>query len=408
MRSRADGLSAGRARAEADAAAPRGRATERSGSTRLGTAGDDGARARGSADATRSRTPEASGRVRAREVDQRGASTTSERVREALRRDGELARSNPEVSARQRAATRAAHAAGAVGTGVIIGTCGTVYGGGGTTPSCWDPYGDVWGGTGWYWNTCWTGGWWWGFGYGWPYGSCWWGWPSYWSCYWPWGYGWSTWGWYSSPWIYSGVVYVDSTPEVVVIREEAPAPAVEPAAAPAPAGAPPQVAPEIRAGLESSADESLAAGDTAFREGRYSDAVRHYARAVEFAPERGSLWLILSDALFATGDYHYAAYALRKSLELDATLLEPLVDKHEWYGDPAEFDRHIAWAEAYLRDRVLDEDARLVLAANYLFARRHASAVDALESAFGAGLVETKAGRLVLERARRALGSAPR
>ncbi len=318
-----------------------------------------------------------------------------------MRRAGEAERTNPEVGHRLRAAGKAANAAGTVGVGVVVGSCTGYYGG------CWDPcYDSCWNDCGWYWNSCWYGGWWWSWSFGWPYGSCWWGWPSYYGSCWPWGYGYSYWGWGYSPWLYTTIVYEDySTP---VAQEPAPQP-VEPAAenpgvnVPA-AGAVPKVAPEVKAGLEATADEALVAGDAAFREGRYSDAVRHYARAVELSPERGSLWLILSDALFATGDYHYAAYAFRRSLEIDATLLETIVDKHGWYTDPAEFDRHIAWAEAYLRDHVLDEDARLILAANYLFSKRFASASDVLESAFGAGLLETPAGKLVLERSRRAMG----
>ena len=350
----------------------------------------------------RSRVTEANGRADARSrplaPQGRGADARTRsdgvngRVADGMRRAGEVERTSPEVGHRLRAAGNAAHAAGTIAGGIVIGTGAGFYGG-----ARWGN--DVWNDCGWYWNSCWNGGWWWSFSYGWPYGSCWWGWPGY-SSYW--GYGSSYWGWGYSPWIYRTVVYETYAPEVIVVQQPAPEAEFVPAA-PA-AGALPQVAPEVRAGLEASADESLLAGDAAFREARYSDAVRHYARAVEFSPERGSLWLILSDALFATGDYHYAAYAFRRALELDATLLETIVDKHAWYSDPAEFDRHIAWSEAYLRDHVLDEDARLILAANYLFAKRFASASDVLESAFGAGLVETPAGKLVLERSRRALG----
>ncbi|MCY2961400.1 MAG: hypothetical protein NTY35_14650 [Planctomycetota bacterium] len=356
--------------------------------------GDAGSRARGQAKRT------IDGETGRGQGSNSSAGGVDGRVASGQRRAGEVERTNPETGHRLRAAGNAGHAAGTVAGGIVIGTGSGYYGG------CWDPCYDPYGGYGWYWNSCWYGGWWWSWSFGWPYGSCWWGWPGYGYGY-PWGYSSSYWGWCSSPWIYTTVIYEDYDPPVVVQ-----APAREPEVAPAgnapAAGAVPKVAPEIRAGLEASADEALVAGDTAFREGRYSDAVRHYARAVEFSPERGSLWLILSDALFATGDYHYAAYAFRKSLELDATLLETLVDKHGWYTDPTEFDRHIAWSEAYLRDHVLDEDARLILAANYLFAKRFASASDVLESAFGAGILETQAGKLVIERSRRALGVNPR
>ncbi len=358
---------------------------------RTGTVG----RARETDAKTRTRTPEA-GRQKQPAPSGRTARTgdVDRRVGNALRGTAGR-RGSPEAGPGMRTAGDAVTARVARGSGIVIGAGAGFYSGG-----CgWDPYGDGWwdDNCGWYWNSCWNGGWWWSFGWGWPYGSCWWGWPGYssYSC-WPWWYGSSYYGWGYSPAVYTTVIYEQSDSDSVVYQEPA-------AAAPA-QGAVAKVPAEVRAALDASADESLVAGDAAFREGRYSDAVRHYARAVEYAPERGSLWLILSDALFATGDYHYAAYALRRAVELDPTLLETLVDKHGWYSDPTEFDRHIAWAESYLRDHVLDEDARLVLAANYLFAKRFASSSDVLESAFGEGLRDTQAGRLILERSRRALG----
>jgi hypothetical protein len=405
----------GRALADGRAAAPRPTVT------------DDSLRSRyGGAMATGTRSAAEGGTARGGLAEGRGSLSRSASARETAARSAEPARSTPPTRATRAARTEAARrgdgstrtgsgregrrggrgdAAGAgvaagttVATGVALGTTVGVYAGwdGSCDPdsSCWsqcDPY----------WNTCWSGSWWWSACWGWPYWSCWWSYPGY--CYpwigWGWGWGWGSyyggyWGW---PVENTTIIYEQPAEQVVV--EEVPA------AEAAPAGAEPSVAPEIKDALRQAADEWLVQGDMAFREGRYSDAVRHYARAVEYEPARGSMWLILSDALFATGDYHYAAYALRRALELEPKLLEPVVDKHEWYGNPADFDRHIDYAEAYLRDHVLDEDARLILAANQLFARQAPKAVELLQSAFGATLRETDAGRLVLERA---LGSEPR
>jgi tetratricopeptide (TPR) repeat protein len=140
-------------------------------------------------------------------------------------------------------------------------------------------------------------------------------------------------------------------------------------------------------------------GDRAFRDGRYGDAVHYYAKAVELAPDEGVAYLVLGDALFATGDYHYAAYALRKALELDPTLIDATVDKREFYGDPRDYDRQIAVLELYLQDHFLDDDARLVLAANYLFGGRPQAAVELLENPFSAEVRASPAGAKVLERA---------
>jgi thioredoxin-like negative regulator of GroEL len=113
------------------------------------------------------------------------------------------------------------------------------------------------------------------------------------------------------------------------------------------------------------------------------------------------LYLVLADALFSTGDYHYGAYALRRGLELDSTLLDKTIDKHSFYADPLEFERQLAVLETYLKDRPTDHDARLLLAANYLFGNRPAAAVDLLESAAGTAVRESPAGKLVLASAQK-------
>jgi tetratricopeptide (TPR) repeat protein len=147
------------------------------------------------------------------------------------------------------------------------------------------------------------------------------------------------------------------------------------------------------------ASEYLTLGDRAFGEGRFSDAVYAYGRAAEAAPSDALVHLILADALFATGDYHYCAFALRKALELDPSLIDAVLDKHSFYGDPTEFDRQLDLLERYVQDHFVDDDARLVLAANYLFANRPAQAADLLESAFSLAVRESAAGQVILKRA---------
>jgi hypothetical protein len=253
--------------------------------------------------------------------------------------------------------------------------------------------------------------------------SCWWGvswcWPSFCFGYYP--YYYNHCYWYGYPYyacaypayypIYpvyysSYPVYYESVPSTEYVVEEQPAaypegeavaPASEPAQEPAAAET---SSPERTEALARAASQYLKLGDRAFREGRYGDAAHFYAKAIEFAPEEGVLYLILSDALFATGDYHYAAFAVRKAAELDPALFETPVDKHSFYGDPAEFDRQLAVLELYLDDHYLDDDARLVLAANYLFGGRPAAVVDLLEHPFSEGLRGSPAGDLILKSAR--------
>ncbi|HED65375.1 MAG TPA: tetratricopeptide repeat protein, partial [Planctomycetes bacterium] len=194
------------------------------------------------------------------------------------------------------------------------------------------------------------------------------------------------------PYYETSVVY-----ETIVVESE-PAPAEVVIAEPAPAAAP--AAPAQRPGESAAAERYVTLGDQAFRDGRYTDAVQLYAKAIEFSPDEGALYLVLADALFAAGDYHYGAYAIRRALELDHGLANTDVDKHEFYPDPRQFDHQLAVLEQYLLDHPEDRDARLVLALNDLFGRRPAAAVDLLEAPEASSLAEDPAALLVLDAAR--------
>ncbi len=252
-----------------------------------------------------------------------------------------------------------------------------------------------------------------GFGWPWGFGFSWWGsgwgfsWNSAYCSPWSYGYGYPYWNYpYSygycapAPAYYSTVVYQGYEEEYQGGGE--PIPYAKPEAAGEGVVAVDQNA---QGKIQRSVIQYLDLGDEAFSQGRYSDAVHYYARAVEAAPDNGRLYLILSDALFATGDYHYAAFALRRALELDSTLIAPAIDKHDFYSDPTEFDRQLAVAEAYLDEHFLDDDARLVLAANYLFGNRPAQAADLLLSAFSKSVRETNTGILLLRRAEERRGT---
>jgi hypothetical protein len=262
----------------------------------------------------------------------------------------------------------------------------------------------------------------WSFGFGWSSGCGWpsWCWSPLWTCswypyYW---YGYSyCYPYYSKPYYYypfyySTVVHhvYDDDPVVVVVDDDedevvyVDEPVGE-AVGGAPAGRP--IDSPLKLNLSIAADRYLTLGDRAFREGRYTDAAQFYAKAVEFAPDEGVMHLVLADALFATGDYHYAAYSIRRALELDPALAEAVVDKHEFYADPAEFDRHLAVAELYVGENPTDADAKMVLAANYLFGNRPAAAVELLEREVALSLRADTAATLILAVARETQYGAP-
>jgi cytochrome c-type biogenesis protein CcmH/NrfG len=288
------------------------------------------------------------------------------------------------------------------------------------------------------WSACWNNCWWWGngfddCGFGWfwwwngchPWSSwCWWNHPCNFGLWWGWGWApcnnWSWWYYpaYSAPIYYTTIVeryyeepaqnqYSSAQPAYDDSQSSSGEGVIDDARERARTSTSDKrlldslLIPSSQSDMERAAKEYLTLGDNAFTERRYGDAVHFYAKAIEFAPNDGTYYLILSDALFATGDYHYAAYALRRALELDPTQASAPVDKHEFYkSDPQEFDRQLAVLELYVQDQPTDQDARLVLAANYLFGGRPAAAVDLLDKTESAKVRDESAGRLIYESAR--------
>ncbi|MSR62775.1 MAG: hypothetical protein EXS08_10070 [Planctomycetes bacterium] len=302
--------------------------------------------------------------------------------------------SNPDLANDIRTTSRVARRAHDVAGGAAAGSIGGVqpgdYRGGLGLDDNWvcDPCGsNNWScNSGWNWGASW----------------CWWSYPFYWSCYYP------CWYWYSYPYyaydygLYPATTVVYAEPQVIYVNGAQPAQesvgegvvSAPPSAAPAPQAAPPAESP-----LAIAAQRYLELGDRAFRGGRYYDAVQFYAKAVEFAPDQGALYLVLADALFAAGDYHYGAYAVRRALELDPALVDSRVDKHGFYPDPKLFDEQLETLERYLAANPSDRDARLVLALNYLLGAKPKEAQRTLEAALPT-MSEDAAAQRVLERAR--------
>ena len=275
-----------------------------------------------------------------------------------------------------------------------------------------------------------------GYGYG-PYGcwswpwswglSCWWwGWHSYptwcnnwygwYSPYWHHPYGWYGYGWtYCPPLYYSNVIYTQAyaqpDPQVIVVEtqptttyvvEQPAAPIEEPAvfAPAATSGITPEPAgPDGSSGIGLAAERYLTLGDRAFRDERWADAVHYYSKATELEPEVGVLYLVLADALFATGDYGYAAFAVRKAFELEPALVYSTTDKRDFYVDPSSFDAQLGVLSEYLADHPSNDDARLVLALNQLFSAAPSAALATLDAELGVGLVTDQAAVLVREAA---------
>ena len=205
--------------------------------------------------------------------------------------------------------------------------------------------------------------------FAWPgsYRSCWW---DTWSnpCWSP-----SSYWWYPVSSYYPNYVYVPSS--TVVITEttddgsEAP-----PAEEIVVAGSDTAPAAEAPADL---AARYLRLGDLYFKAGNFEEAADAYARARTYAPDDAALHFVLSDAAFAVGDYHFAAFLIAEALRLDPALASAEVDKRDFYGDARLFDEHMAALDKYLGDKPEDASAHLVRGYNLCFSERPAAAVAA-------------------------------
>ena len=120
-------------------------------------------------------------------------------------------------------------------------------------------------------------------------------------------------------------------------------------------------------------------GDFYFKEARFSDAAESYLRAIANASEDASLHFLLADALFALGDYHYAAFIISKAVRLDGTMAYAEADKRKFYGDTKLFSKHLDTLRNYLKEKPYDTAAHLVLAYNLKFSGDSKGALKAFQ-----------------------------
>jgi tetratricopeptide (TPR) repeat protein len=157
--------------------------------------------------------------------------------------------------------------------------------------------------------------------------------------------------------------YGGGTTEVIVdsgARERAPAPDAE------------------VAGMTASlAAKYVELGDYYFKAGRFTDAVGAYGKARSYAPDDASLHFVLADAVFADGDYLYAAFLIGEGLRMDPGLASASTDKRAFYGDASAFDAQMKALDRHLERRPDDALAHLLRGYNLRFSGRSVDAVVA-------------------------------
>jgi hypothetical protein len=237
------------------------------------------------------------------------------------------------------------------------------YGYGSCYNPCWNPcYGyGFWFGVG-FGASCWCPSWSWSYGYYSCWSDCWYDtycYPSYW---------WNSYWWWPSSiycpsWYYAGY----PTSSVVVVER----------------GEPEQVVAAGRVTRDPTpaelARQFVDLGDYYFKEARFADAVEAYTKAANHAPGDAPLQFLLADALFATGDYHHAAYRIVQALRLDPALATVDTDKRLAYGDLGLFERQMQTLMNYLAEKPYDAMAHLVLGYNLKFSGKPEDAKKAFQ-----------------------------
>lgn len=242
----------------------------------------------------------------------------------------------------------------------------------------WDPWcGSSWGHCGWGFGWGWGCGFGFGFSWGWP---CWsWSWNWWDSCYHDCWWNYSCYPTYvsSSYWWYPGSTYCPAylyVPGTVIVVDDASYAGSEVIVADSGRKTPETEVAGITASL---AGKYVELGDFYFKAGRFSDAVGAYGKARSYAPEDASLHFVLADAVFAEGDYLYAAFLIGEGLRLDPGMAAASTDKRTFYGDAATFDAQMAALDRHLERRPDDALAHLVRGYNLRFSGKPVEAITA-------------------------------
>lgn len=118
-------------------------------------------------------------------------------------------------------------------------------------------------------------------------------------------------------------------------------------------------------------------GDFYFKANRFRDAAEAYGKARSYAPDDASIHFVLADAVFADGDYHYAAFLIGEGLRLDPAMASADTDKRTFYAEVKVFEAQMAALDAYLAKTPYDAQGHFVRGYNLRFSGQHTSAMAA-------------------------------
>lgn len=117
-------------------------------------------------------------------------------------------------------------------------------------------------------------------------------------------------------------------------------------------------------------------GDRLFRAGNTKKAEERYLQALRSNPQAAAPRIRLAQLEFVRGDYSEAANRLREAETAQPGWLAAVFDVQSIYGEPGDFNRHIALLESHLHAHPEDRDAWFVLGAQWYLSGRAAKAAD--------------------------------
>lgn len=147
-------------------------------------------------------------------------------------------------------------------------------------------------------------------------------------------------------------------------------------------------------------------GDFYFRAERFGDAVEAYSKARSYAPDDASVHFVLADAVFAQGDYHYAAFLIGEGLRLDPGMAAADTDKRTFYTDAKTFDNQLAALDRYLEKNAYDAQAHLVRGYNLAFSKNPTQAIASFQRVLEID-AENRAARTFLDALAKKAAAAP-
>jgi len=140
--------------------------------------------------------------------------------------------------------------------------------------------------------------------------------------------------------------------------------------------------------------EHMAAGDKAFRKGKYPEALESFDLALKVGRGVPETHLAMVNTYFAMGRYYIAAQHLREALTYLPELPLVSLDLGGFYGQEKDFDKQLADLRNWLEDRRDEADGWLVLAYVQCFEGADDQAQEALRRSYVLGWRHKQQGNL--------------